>query len=349
MSPVTSLTNRFTRSLVLDENERKRRLTRETTSPRKREQPTALKSRSSSMMQVSEEVIVDSNDLGPFTKSKGERDVEIWYDANNELTEVGDYRIVSLLGTGGFGKTYKAEKDGKYYAVKIFTTNKPEDAEYEIEMLRKISSFCYKYFSCLREVLVHNGMKIIVSDYIDGVSADQHFRGISSEVDREYEGFKLFKEMSEAVALLHQNDIVHLDIKPNNIIYSQNEQKYKLIDFGVAVDMNDINAEAQVRRSSGTEKYRSIDYSKIHYSRALNWDEIAYGTDDYAIAMSVYWLSEGRFPYDTNTRTGEYILENPIKFNHIKSNILKDLITRNLKTPSKDNIDLAVEILSFQY
>lgn len=265
-------------------------------------------------------------------------------------TVIGGYRVLELLGKGGFGETYKAEKNGRYYAFKFIKPQTLYDFRYETNMLQKISSFCSTYFSCLHEILKFDDKYIIVSDYINGPTVDVFFENLSN-YEKEHYSFRLLKDLLEAVQLLHENNIVHRDIKEYNIIYNRDTDRFHLIDFGIAVDLSDPTAFSYVKNGAGTHYYRSPDYVDLYLSKGPreDWKSILLNNDYYAVAATLYSLNEDRFPYRfpySNTKEIYQVIY-PVPFREISSRILQEIITGTLLKPEEFNVKEILNLLNF--
>lgn len=304
--------------------------------------PTVIKTRESSPLKRTH---VEIEDESPAIKVKTVLD-----PVTKQLSLVGEYRILEKLGSGGFGTTFKGEKYGEYYAIKKLKEEKY--AIQEINMLQKISDFCASYFSCLNEILVdEKGSYYIVSDYIPGPSSKDLFASFTTISEVEYYTFKLFKELSEAIELLHENGIVHRDIKPENIIYNTRDKVFHLIDFGIAFDLDEPTARRKSRSLAGTTEYESPRYIK-YWSDGKDtdeWRDILLYNDVYGIAITIYRLVEKRFPYlftDRNNKLSYYVIK-PIPYRSITSFMIRDQINLILLNNDPPSAEILSKIFNF--
>ncbi|KAF2074906.1 hypothetical protein CYY_003783 [Polysphondylium violaceum] len=129
----------------------------------------------------------------------------------------------------------------------------------------------------------------LVMEYIDGETLTHFIEEDSTKVDQDYFDFmkKLVKQVVLGLYDLHQNGIVHGDIKPDNILWDG--KNIKLIDFGHSF----IEMEQLLNRKIGTKVYRSPEL----------WDNINSGfkIDIYSLGATLYECFSGKLPFiDTN-------------------------------------------------
>ncbi len=172
----------------------------------------------------------------------------------------GKYQILSLIGSGGFGYTYKAERieDKKLVAVKELYVdnicNRDKDTiDVTVALTSKVALFeklknkfineaitlcSYKHPHIVHayEVFEENGTAYYSMDYIDGspLSSVITSRGSLSETNT----LHYFRHIAEALAYIHGQNRLHLDVKPSNIMIDNYGNAY-LIDFGTSKQYND--------------------------------------------------------------------------------------------------------------
>jgi len=152
-------------------------------------------------------------------------------------TRVGVYVLTSLIGVGGMGGVYLAERDDdeftKTVAVKILHD--------ELATAELVSRF-HRERQVLADLehpniarlydggITDDGRLYIVMEYIDGEAIDAHCE--RHHLSRRQK-LALFQEVCRAVQYAHRNLIVHRDLKPSNILIDQTGS-VKLLDFGIA-------------------------------------------------------------------------------------------------------------------
>jgi eukaryotic-like serine/threonine-protein kinase len=149
---------------------------------------------------------------------------------------VGSYRVISLLGEGGMGMVYLAERaDGQF------------DKKVAIKMLptSATSEFLVRRFKAERQLLAHlehpniarlldggtiKSSPYLVMEYVDGQSIDVYCNQRRLGVR---ERLELFLQVCAAVSYAHRQWVVHRDLKPSNTLVTK-EGAVKLLDFGIA-------------------------------------------------------------------------------------------------------------------
>lgn len=148
---------------------------------------------------------------------------------------VGDYQLVDFLGAGGMGEVYRAvhSKIGRVVAVKILTPSAQGAASLDrfLNEARVHSRLQHQNIATLFDFLEMNGNPCIVMEYADGETLAEAIASRGALPCQE--ALFIFQEILKAVCYIHENGIVHRDIKSSNIkITSRGE--IKLLDFGIA-------------------------------------------------------------------------------------------------------------------
>ncbi len=214
------------------------------------------------------------------------------------------YSIVKVLGQGGFGITYEATSQlGERVAIKEYfpltwimrTADRQvvpkTDAERsyqkglqsfskEARMLAGINDLdtVVKVMDCFHE----NGTAYLVMEFLDGMSLKAKAEACGGRIPAE-ELLPKLRPVIADIEKLHQRDVLHRDIAPDNLIWTTDD-KIKLIDFGAARRMEE-NRQLTVMAKPGfapVEQYTSGGQG--------TW------TDVYALCATMYYLLTGKMP-----------------------------------------------------
>ncbi len=146
----------------------------------------------------------------------------------------GPYRLIRLLGNGGMGAVYLAERaDGEVQqqvAIK-FVRAGHDLPSFRGRFLRErqiLASLNHAGIARLLDAGHNAGNPYLVMEYVEGVRIDEYTAGLETRAVLE-----LFVKVAEAVSYAHRNLIVHRDLKPSNILVDTSGQP-KLLDFGIA-------------------------------------------------------------------------------------------------------------------
>ena len=151
-----------------------------------------------------------------------------------------NYTIENLLGSGHFGKVYKAKKGGKTFAIKKVVNTERNTAHQEIKILKQVDhDRIIKYYDHFME----GKILCIVLEYADVGTLEKAVKqgGVRLE---EFDVWRMTSHLSSALAYLHSRNpqILHHDLKPDNILgvtvwcrsENGNRISWKIADFGVA-------------------------------------------------------------------------------------------------------------------
>lgn len=155
---------------------------------------------------------------------------------------IGGYRVIGLLGQGGMGTVFKAERDAGDFehkvAIKvirpgILDPSLVERFERERQILANLShpGIARLYDGGTTE----GGRPYIVMELIDGIAVTRWSDSDGVGID---DRLRLILEVCDAVSFAHQNLIIHRDLNPNNILVTP-EGHPKLFDFGIARPLDD--------------------------------------------------------------------------------------------------------------
>ena len=202
---------------------------------------------------------------------------------------VGAYRVLSLLGRGGMGEVYRAERaDGQFeqqVALKLLRPDAIEHLGRFIAERRILARFEHPGIARLHDAgVADDGRPYMVMELIDGVPITEWCRQRSATL---HERLDLFLQTCDAVAYAHQNLVIHRDLKPGNVIVS-NDGHVKLLDFGVAKLLTD-NVDEPTRNAPMTLSYAAPEQ--------LTRDTMTTATDVYSLGMLLFELLTARLPW----------------------------------------------------
>lgn len=204
---------------------------------------------------------------------------------------VGRYELIEKIGEGGMAVVYKAKDRllNRFVAIKILRPEYTKDVQF-VDSFRRESQAAaglqhpniISVFDVGREGNIH----YIVMELINGKPLSAV---IKEEAPMDYRrALQIIKEVASALSLAHKNDIIHRDIKPHNIMIT-NEGTAKLGDFGIAKAVSD---------STITETSKiigSVHYFSPEQARGAYVDE---RSDIYSLGIVLYEMLTGKVPYD---------------------------------------------------
>jgi len=149
-------------------------------------------------------------------------------------SELGAYRLETLLGAGGMGEVYRAKdvRLGRWVAIKVLLPEISVDLEarrrFEREA-RAIANLNHPNICTLHDIGCVDGVDYIVMEYLEGNTLAAFLATRRLSMDRVL-GHGI--AIASALAAAHQQSIVHRDLKPGNIILTKSG--LKVLDFGLA-------------------------------------------------------------------------------------------------------------------
>jgi Tol biopolymer transport system component/tRNA A-37 threonylcarbamoyl transferase component Bud32 len=169
-------------------------------------------------------------------------------------TQLGSYRVDTLIGQGGMGQVYRATDTrlDRTVAIKILPSHlasQPQLRERFDREARAISALTHPNVCTLFDVGRHDGVDYLVMEFVEGESlADRLSRG-PLPVDQ---AIRYGREIAEALASAHKRGIVHRDLKPGNVMITKSGAK--LLDFGLAKTAG----AAVVAPDAATEQHKPL-------------------------------------------------------------------------------------------
>ena len=218
--------------------------------------------------------------------------------------QIGPYKLLSVLGEGGFGMVYLAEQKHpikRQVALKVIKPgmdSKRIVARFEAER-QALALLDHPGIAHIFEAgSTESGRPYFVMEYINGMPITDYcdYHKLSIE-DR----LTLFIQVCQAVQHAHQKGIIHRDIKPSNIVVSLQDGKAvpKVIDFGVAkalgMPLTDKTIFTQQGQLVGTPEYMSPEQADQREK------DIDTRTDIYSLGIVLYELLAGTLPFESKT------------------------------------------------
>lgn len=168
------------------------------------------------------------------------------------------YRVTEHLVSTEFSDTYLAEDedvpDRPLCAVKRLKSQSDETTklfEREARALRKLGQ--HDRIPELLARFQEDGYFYLILQFIEGQPLSQELQ--ENRPWQEHEVIALLQEILEIIAFVHQHDVIHRDVHPDNLIRRANDSKLVLIDFGAVKEINlSQNSRSQTRSQAGTHR-----------------------------------------------------------------------------------------------
>ena len=214
-------------------------------------------------------------------------------------TTLGAYRIVSVLGKGGMGTVFLAERADEQYeqkvAIKIVHGSLTDSST--LSRLRSerqiLANLNHPNIAGLLDGgTTEDGSPYLVIEYIDGEPIDEYCDRKKLSIKQR---LQIFQSICAAVHYAHQNLVVHRDIKPSNILVTENGTP-KLLDFGIAKIL-DPNPEHEGLTRAG-ERLLTPEHAS---PEQILGKPVTTGSDIYSLGVLLYQLLTGHRPYEISS------------------------------------------------
>ena len=170
---------------------------------------------------------------------------------------IGPYRLVRLIGRGGMGSVYLAERADEHFEKLVALKLLPmglRDAERRRRFLAErqiLAGLSHPHIAALLDGgVTGDGTPYFVMEHVDGRPIDDFCDAQGLDLDARID---LFLQVCDAVAAAHRNLVVHRDLKPPNVLVDA-EGRVKLLDFGIAKTLED-GDETQMGPRPMTPRY----------------------------------------------------------------------------------------------
>lgn len=251
------------------------------------------------------------------------------------------FEILEYLNSGSAGRVYRGMYKGKIgrpvalkFLMKEKRKEKSERHNQEVTISRKLH---HKNITEIFAFFKNEDFDISVLEYakhgdIEHFLKDLLKRYILSETCECYFG----KNILDGLKHIHKNKIVHMDIKPGNILIDSNLEA-KITDFSVSCQYNTFHPDDLVKYPlAGTGKFMSPEILSKAHMKIKDAEKI----DIYSFGVTLYYLFYGQYPYKLNNVKGknyEEILKNinneELEFPKDRkiSNLFKDFLSKTLE------------------
>jgi eukaryotic-like serine/threonine-protein kinase len=215
------------------------------------------------------------------------------------LKEFGPYRILKLLGEGGMGVVYLAERRdlGTEVAVKVLRDAwlSPARRERFASEQRTLAQLNHPLIARLYDAdTLDDGTPWFVMEYVDGIPLTHYCRKNECSVEQR---LQLFRSVCEAVQHAHGHAVIHRDLKPSNVLV-KNDGSIRLLDFGISKQLESL--DLQVDQTMTGLRMMTPAYASPEQIRG---DRVGISTDVYSLGIILYELLTGQLPFDLSGLT----------------------------------------------
>jgi predicted Ser/Thr protein kinase len=258
----------------------------------------------------------------------------------SEIPEkIGPFRILRLLGVGGMGAVYLAERMEQFsqkVAIKILHPHLfPKVADAEIAREGQLLA-ALEHPGIVRMLdldVSTSGLRYIVMEYVDGVPLGAYCDAQRLSIRRRME---ILLDVFEAVEHAHRHLVVHADLKPDNILVTA-EGKPRLLDFGVATILSELGAS-----NSEPQEFNEGNYTALYASpEQRSGERLTVASDIYSLGLIAQSVLAGVQPellpigvlHSALPNRGAMTATDVKKLKSLDGNLLTEIATCRATTP----------------
>jgi eukaryotic-like serine/threonine-protein kinase len=220
--------------------------------------------------------------------------------------EFGPYRIKQLLGEGGMGFVYLAERIdlGSLVAIKLLRDAwlSPARRERFASEQRTLAQLNHPSIARLYDAdTLDDGTPWFVMEYVEGMPLTEYCTEHACSVE---ERLRLFRAVCEVVQYAHQHAVIHRDLKPSNILVKR-DGTIRLLDFGIAKQVETLEAPAGRDQTRSNQTMTGLRLMTPAYAapEQVRGDRVGIQTDVYSLGVILYELLAGELPFDLSKLT----------------------------------------------
>lgn len=249
------------------------------------------------------------------------------------------YKIMRELGHGGMAHVYLAvqESFGREVALKILSPHLTDDEQFSKRFLREariVSQLSHPNIVTVYDAGKQGKFHYMSMEYIPGKELKQLKENISRK-----EAIRIVKDIAAALDFAGSKGIVHRDVKPENVMIHQTDNRVILMDFGIAHGDDVTHGMTQTGKAIGTPHYMSPEQTK-----GLKVD---HRSDIYSLGVVLFQLLAGYLPYEADSAVAVGIkhLTAPIPLLPAGLEIFQPIVNRCLSKEPQHRYQKAAELI----
>jgi eukaryotic-like serine/threonine-protein kinase len=216
--------------------------------------------------------------------------------------QVGAYKLVREIGRGGMGAVYLAVRADNQFrqraAIKL--VKRGMDTDFVIRRFRNerqiLAALNHPNIARLLDGgATDDGLPYFVMEYIDGIPIHRYCDTRRLTIA---ERLSLFRQVCAAVHYAHERQVIHRDIKPGNILVTEDGAP-KLLDFGIAKILDPDLTPDTVDPTATAMLLMTPEYASPEQARG---EHVTAATDQYSLGVLLYELLTGHRPYKLSSR-----------------------------------------------
>lgn len=268
---------------------------------------------------------------------------------------IGFYEIVEHIGSGGMGEVYRATDTrlNRRVALKFLTDSLENNKDAKRQLIKEAQAVAmleHPNICAVHGIEQVGELQFIAMQYIDGRTLGEYIAEEDRSLD---ESESITRQILTAVAYAHSHGVIHRDLKPGNIMLT-NDGKVKILDFGLAKVLpqqgliggnstSDVSRFSQNGSIIGTVAYMSPEQ--------LRGEKLDYRSDIFSVGIVLYEMLSGRNPFkrDSHAETIAAILSSePVRLTDTAKDLPRSLaaiVERCLAKDRNERFQSAAELI----
>jgi len=257
---------------------------------------------------------------------------------------ISHYKILEKLGEGGMGVVYKAQdtKLKRTVALKFLPRESLSDTEAKARFLHEAqaaSALNHANITTIYEIYEVQGECFICMEYIEGKSIKELIKGQKLSIE---EIIRIAIQVAEGLSKAHQKEIVHRDIKSDNILITH-DGLAKIMDFGLAK----LKGATKLTKTGST--IGTLQYMSPEQAQGIEVDQ---RSDIFSFGVVLYEMITGQLPFKGEHEAAiiySLVNETPEPLSRYKSNVpeeLQRIVDKALQKDRGTRYQSAVDIMA---
>jgi eukaryotic-like serine/threonine-protein kinase len=255
-------------------------------------------------------------------------------------TRLGDYEILSQIGSGGMGVVYRARDTrlGRDVAIKVLPAHVPSDANrlkrFEQEA-QSAAALNHPNILAVYQLGSYQDAPYLVSELLEGETLREQLKQgqLSQERALDYA-----QQIADGLTVAHERGIIHRDLKPENLFVTK-DNRIKILDFGLAKLVEGDGDSAETVATLGLQTHPGMIAGTVSYMspEQVRGEKLDTRTDLFSFGVLMYEMATGQRPFEGGTSgvAFEAILNRqptpPTKLNSKVAPGLENIITKALE------------------
>lgn len=285
-----------------------------------------------------------------------QRETEVGPTRTVGFSEVADslrnhpkYELVRKLGEGGMGVVYLVRHRlmNRLVALKVIAPKLIQDADARRRFLREVQIAAKLNHANIVSAFDADeiaGNPCLVSEYFDAESVENWVGRGRLSIENACD---IACQVAEGIGHAHEHDLIHRDIKPQNILVAQ-DGTVKVVDFGLARYATTTNAENQSVTSEGL----IVGTPDFMSPEQIREQAVDHRSDIYSLGCTLYYLLVGSAPYADSARMeklGDHLNSTPVSLKTIRPDVppqLEAAVSKMMNKTPAERYQTAAEVCS---